>query len=172
MSPPPLVVYDQQIEVALPSLDTGRGIDLGYERWWPAQQLSFEVRGEARETAAGDYTGFRIGGGVEMKWFWRADHEAWLSVVPARNMVGWFLGAGLYLDGDFTHDNLDRRWLGSDLTVGTVGRIGYRIAPWRALTITPSAGLEIQRDYDLSGRLESVARGGATFGLDVGWLFF
>lgn len=38
-------------------------------------------------------------------------------------------------------------------------------------TITPSAGLELQRDYDLSGRLESVARGGATFGFDVGWLF-
>ena len=82
------------------------------------------------------------------------------------------LPPGLYLDGDFTHDDLDHRWLGSDLTVGTVGRIGYRIAPWRALTITPSVGLELQRDYDLSGRLESVARGGATFGLDVGWLFF
>lgn len=38
-------------------------------------------------------------------------------------------------------------------------------------TITPSAGLELQRDYNLSGRLERVARGGATFGFDVGWLF-
>ncbi len=172
MSPPPIpATYDQHVEVALPSLDTGRGIDAGYERWFPEPKLSFEVRGEVRETAAGDYTGFRIGGGVEMKWFWRGDHEAWLSVLRAHHMVGWFVGAGLYLDGDFTHDDLDHRWLGSDLTVGTVGRVGYRIAPWRALTITSSAGIELQRDYDLSGRLESVVRGGATFGLDVGWLF-
>lgn len=169
MSPP--IFYDQQVEVALPSLDTGRGIDAGYERWYPESQLAFEVRVEVRQTASADYTGFRIGGGGELKWFWRADHEAWLSRLAAGNAVGWFLGAGLYLDGDFIHDDVDHRWLGSALTIGSVGRIGYRIAPWRALTITPSLGLELQRDYDLSGRLESVPRGGLTFGLDVGWLF-
>ena len=42
---------------------------------------------------------------------------------------------------------------------------------WRRLTITPSAGLELQRDIDLSGRLAGVWRPGIAFGLDVGWLF-
>ncbi len=169
MSPP--VVYDQQVEVALPSLDTGRGIAVGYERWVPDQRVAYEVRLETRESASEDYTGIRIGGGVEFKWFWRARDRAWLSVLPAGNMAGWFLGGGVYAAGSFTHDDLDHRWLGTGLDVGAVARVGYRIAPWKQLTITPSTGIELERDFDTSGRLMSVGRGGLTVGLDVGWLF-
>jgi hypothetical protein len=171
-SAPPLALpFDQSIEVAVPSLDTGRGLVAGYERWLPDRRWSYELRGEFRESAAGDYTGLRAGIGVEARWFWRAPRGAWLSVLPPNNMAGWFLAAGSYVAADFTHDDEDHRWLGSALQLGVVGRIGYRIVPWRQLAITPSAGLELQRDIDLSGRLAGATRGGLAYGLDVGWLF-
>jgi hypothetical protein len=170
-APPPEPVLTQSLEVALPSLDTGRGIDVGYERWLPESRVSYELRGELRESATGDYTGVRTGIGIEAKLFWRAPLGAWLSVLSANQMVGWFFGAGTYVATDFTHDDQDHRWLGSALQLGVVGRIGYRIAPWRQLTITPSTGLELQRDIDLSGRLAGITRGGVAYGLDVGWLF-
>ena len=165
---PPLA---QSIEVAIPSLDTGRGIDAGYERWLPNLRLALEARVELREAATGDYTGWRVGLGIEAKWFWRAPQGAWLSKLPPNHPVGWFLGLGYYVAGDFTHDDKDHRWLGSAAELGAVARIGYRIAPWRQLTITPSAGGEIQRDVDLSGRLTGVFRLGGSYGLDVGWMF-
>jgi hypothetical protein len=169
--PPPEPAYLHSIEVALPSLDTGRGLVAGYERWLPERGWSYELRGELRESASGDYTGVRAGAGVEGRWFWRAPRGAWLSVLPANNMAGWFVGAGAYVAADFTHDDEDHRWLGSALQLGVVGRVGYRIVPWRQLAITPSAGLELQRDIDLSGRLSGATRGGLAYGLDVGWLF-
>jgi hypothetical protein len=164
-------LFTHTIDVALPSLDTGRGLAAGYETWLPAWRVAYELRGEVRESATGDYTGWRFGTGCEAKWFWHSDSRAWLSVLPAGSMAGWFLGAGVYVAIDRTHDDLDHRWLGTTLQAGTATRIGYRIAPWRALAITPSAGVEVQRDIDLSGRLSGAFRGGATVGLDVGWLF-
>jgi hypothetical protein len=169
-APEPAAPVTQSINIAIPSLDTGRGISGGYERWFPRLRISFELLGEVRQSASGDYTGIRLGTGFEAKWFWRHD-KAWLSVLPANSPVGWFVGNGVYVAADFTHDDLDHRWLGTALQVGTVVRAGYRIAPWRQLTITPSAGLELQRDIDLSGRLSGVWRPGVAFGLDVGWLF-
>ena len=161
----------QSVEVALPALETGRGLAGGYERWLPDHRLAIELRGELRESASGDYTGIRIGAGIEARWFWRTHRGAWLSVLPAGTPVGWFLSAGTYVATDLTHDDEDHRWLGTALQLGGVGRIGYRIAPWRQLVITPSAGIEVQRDIDLSGRLAGVTRGGVTVGLDAGWLF-
>jgi hypothetical protein len=170
-APPAPAAYEQAISVALPSLDTGRGLDASYERYLPARRMSLSVSAELRESATGDYTGLRIGGGVEARWYWRADRGAWLSRLPAGNMTGWFVGAGGYVATDFTHDDADRRWLGTALQLGAVGRIGYRIAPWRRLAITPSLGLEAHRDIDTSGRLPGLTRGGLAIGLDAGWLF-
>ena len=161
----------QAISVALPSLDTGRGISGGYERWFPRQRMSFEIVGEVRQSASGDYSGLRLGTGFDAKWFWRAHQKAWLSVLPANNPVGWFVGNGVYVATDLTHDNLDHRWLGTALQIGSVVRAGYRIVPWRQLAITPSAGIELQRDIDLSGRLSGAWRYGLTGGLEGGWLF-
>ncbi|MFT3691731.1 MAG: hypothetical protein QM831_01235 [Kofleriaceae bacterium] len=159
------------IEIAWPSLDTGRGIDGGYEHWFPAQRMSMILRGELREAASGDYTGIRLGVGAEADYFWRANRGAWLSVMPEGFPVGWFVGVGVYLAGDATHDDEDHRWLGTTTELGLAGRIGYRIAPWRGLLITPSVGLEGQRDIDLSGRLDGANRFGLTVGLDFGWWF-
>jgi hypothetical protein len=165
-------IYTHAISVALPSLDTGRGIAANYELWMPQQRkLSLVFSAELRESATGDYTGIRIGGGVEARWYWRGDRDAWLSRVPAGNMVGWFLGGGAYVATDFTHDSADSRWLGTALQLGIAGRVGYRIAPWRQLAITPSAGLEVHEDFDVSGRLPPFTRGGLALGVDAGWLF-
>jgi hypothetical protein len=160
-------VFQQAISVALPSLDTGRGIQAGYERWLPEHRLSLDAYAELRESAAGDYTGLRTGVGARARWFWRAD--AWLSRLPSGNMVGWFVGGGAALAGDFTHDDTDHRWLGSALQLGLDAEIGYRIAPWREMIITPWTGFEIHRDFQT--RIPDWTRGGAIVGLDAGWLF-
>jgi hypothetical protein len=163
--------YDHAISIAIPSLDTGRGIAGSYEHWLPAVHLSIVISGEARESAIGDYTGLRVGTGGEMRWYWRAARSPWLSALPAGNMAGWFVGAGGYVAADFTHDTVDHKWLGNALQLGVESRIGYRIVPWRQLAITPSTGLESHLDMDLGGRLPGFWRGGLSVGLDVGWLF-
>jgi hypothetical protein len=167
----PIETYDHAISIAIPSLDTGRGIAGSYEHWIPGPHLSIVISGEVRESATGDYTGLRVGTGGEARWYWRADRDPWLSALPPGNMAGWFVGAGAYLATDFTHDTVDHKWLGSALQLGAEARIGYRIVPWRRLAITPSTGIEAHRDIDLSGRLPGFSRGGIAVGLDVGWLF-
>jgi hypothetical protein len=170
-SMPGAETYEHAVSIAVPSLDTGRGIAGSYEHWLPAHQLSIVITGEVRESATGDYTGLRLGTGGEARWYWRADRGPWLSALPAGNMAGWFVGAGAYVATDLTHDTTDHKWLGSALQLGAEARVGYRIVPWRQLAITPSTGIEAHRDLDLSGRLPGFTRGGLAIGLDVGWLF-
>ena len=93
------------------------------------------------------------------------------STLPAGSMVGWFVGARLELAVGATHDRVDDRWLGESLEIATSALVGYRIAPWRQLEITPSLGLGTRRQLDLSGRLPSAQRATITAGLSVGWLF-
>jgi hypothetical protein len=164
-------VYAQTVDVALPSLDTGRGIDASYEHALALPDFTLRATGELRESATDDYTGVRIGAGVELRWYWRADRKPWLSRIAAGNLVGWFVGAEALVDVDATHDHPDHRWLGTALQLGGVVHAGYRIAPWRGLAITPSAGIEFGRDFDLGDRLPGYTRVLPTFGLDVGWMF-
>ena len=140
-----------------------------YERYFPQARVSLGGSGELRESAIGDYTGLRIGAGGQIRRYWRAD--GYLSKLHPGEMVGWFYGGGIHVDTDFTHDKADHRWLGSALEVGVNAQIGYRIAPWRQLVITPSTGIGIHHDFDMSGRLPGWTRGGLTIGLEVGWLF-
>lgn len=165
--PPPPVAFDQSISLSIPSTDGGRGAQLTYERWLPARGWSIAASGELRESAIGDYTGLRAGVGLAARRYWRRD--AMLSVLPAGNMVGWFFGGGIYAAVDATHDRVDHRWLSSALSVGATAVLGYRIAPWRQLVVTPSVGLEWQRDF--ATRLPDWNVAGAIVGLDVGWLF-
>jgi hypothetical protein len=167
----PPAIYAHAISVAIPSLDTGRGIDANYERGLDLPGFALLASGELRESATGDYTGVRIGAGVELRWYWRAERGAWLSRLGAGNLAGWFAGAAGFIATDATHDDADHRWLGTALQIGTVVHVGYRIAPWRALAITPSAGIELHHDMDLSGRLPGYTLCYPTFGLDVGWMF-
>jgi hypothetical protein len=163
-APPPL---EQAISLSIPSTDGARGAQVTYERWLPARGWSVAASGELRESAIGDYTGVRVGAGVALRHYWRRD--AWLSTLPAGNMVGWFYGGGGYLAVDATHDNADHRWLSSALSVGANAVVGYRIAPWRQLAITPSAGLQWQHDF--ASRIPDWNLAGLIVGLEVGWMF-
>jgi len=120
---------------------------------------------------AGDYTGARLGVGLELRWYWRAGHRAWLSRLAPNNLAGWFVGAEALVATDLVHDNADHRWLGTSLQLGGAAHVGYRIAPWRELTITPSVGVELGHDLDLAGRVPGYTTCYPTIGLDVGWLF-
>jgi len=146
------------LSLAVPSLDAGRGVEASYERWLDHQDLAASGIVTFRETATGDYTGWRGGLGGELRMY-------------RQRMRGWFAGAGLYVDGDFTHDHADGRWIDPTLEVGVTVRGGYRWVPWRQLAITPSVGVAVHHDIDLGGRLPAWTRGGGVVGLDVGWLF-
>ena len=166
-TPDPIAYND--VSLAVPALDGGRGIQAAVERWLPTQRVSVAGSVELREAAVGDYTGIRVGVGAEVRWYWRAD--GWLSRQPKGSMVGWFVGGRLGIALDATHDRADARWLGTALELQGTWLLGYRIAPWRGLEITPSAGLGIREDFDLSGRLGHVQRYTLAVGLAVGWMF-
>jgi hypothetical protein len=157
------------LSLSIPSTDGLRGAQVAYEHWFSEPRVSVGITGALRQTATGDYTALTTGAGVYVRRFWRAD--AWLSKLPAGMPVGWFYGAGAHAATTFTHDDVDSEWLGSTLRLGITAEIGYRIAPWRQLTITPTAGLEIHTDLDVSGRLDPWRQGGFTAGLEAGWLF-
>jgi hypothetical protein len=163
------VVLEHAISLAIPSTDGGRGALVIYERYAPDRRISFGATGELRETAIGDYTGVRVGVGGRVRYFPR--HTAWLSKQPKASMVGWFVGGGVHVDTDFTHANTDHRWLAPALELGGSVQVGYRIAPWRGLVITPTTGIAIHHTFDLSGRLAGLTLGGGTVGLELGWLY-
>lgn len=165
-APAPLM---NDISIALPAIDGMRGLGGAYERWLPERRLSLAASGELRESAIGDYTGLRIGLGVEVRWYWRA--SAWRSAQPAGSMVGWFVGGRASASIDATHDRVDHRWLGTALELEGLGVVGYRVAPWRGLEITPSFGLGLREELDLSGRLRRDHRWAMAMGLSAGWMF-
>lgn len=166
LEPAPL---DNAITVALPSLDGGRGLQVGYERWLPDHRISLGASVQLRETATGDYTGLRSGIGAELRYYWRA--RSFLHAQPTGSMIGWFVGGRLDIAVDGTHDLATDRWIGTTLEIGTSALVGYRFAPWRGLEVTPFGGLTWRRDIDLSGRLPGWGRPGIAGGLSVGWMF-
>ena len=152
------LILANALSLSIPSTDGARGARVLYERFLPERRLAIGAGAELRESAIGDYTGLRAGASATLRWFWRRT-----------TMTGWYVGGSAYADGDFTHDDVDHRWLGSALTLGAGGEVGYRFAPWRQLIITPCVGVEIHRD--VAARMPDWTRGGLTAGLEVGWLF-
>ena len=43
--------------------------------------------------------------------------------------------------------------------------------PWRGLAITPTAGVGVRHDIDVSGRLPAWTRPTIALGLELAWLF-
>jgi hypothetical protein len=153
------IVLSHALSLSIPATDGGRGGRVLYEQRLE-HHLAVGAGLELRESAAGDYTGLRTGASGTLRWFWRR-----------AAMTGWYVGGSVHADGDFTHDDVDHRWLGNALQLGLGGEVGYRMQPWRQLIVTPAVGLEVHRDIDLSGRLPGWTRGGFVAGLEVGWLF-
>lgn len=165
------IIFLHALSLSVPTTDGLRGAQITYERWLPDRDVALGIAGEIRQTASGDYTGMHTGVAIGARRFWRADRGAWLSKLPAGSPVGWFYGAALRAGTNVTHDDIDGMFLGTTLQLGASGEVGYRIAPWRSLVITPSVGIEVHRDIDLSGRMPSWSVGGLTAGLELGWLF-
>ncbi|HEY4177825.1 MAG TPA: hypothetical protein VGM90_13355 [Kofleriaceae bacterium] len=166
---PPPIVNEHAVSFSMPAFDGLRGVQVQYEQFSPARRMSLAVSAQFRETAIGDYTSERGGIGFEWRWYWRAD--AWLSNQQKGSMVGWFLGGRADVLVERTHDDYDDRQLGSTLEMGLAARIGYRIAPWRDLEITPSLSITEVVDVSLSGRVPAWQRSGIGAGLTVGWMF-
>jgi hypothetical protein len=162
-------ILHHDISIAVPSIDGLRGLAVTYERWFPASRISVGVSGQLRQSAAGDFTGITSGVGGELRWYWRA--SAWRSSQPAGSMVGWFVGGRIDVAVGATRDDDDDRWLGTALSLSGTGHVGYRVAPWRGLELTPTAGLLLRRELDVSGRLPGWTRAGISVGLTVGWMF-
>lgn len=142
---------------------------MAYERWFPAPRISLGMSAQLRQSAAGDFTGITSGVGGELRWYWRA--SAWRSSQPAGSMVGWFVGGRIDVAVGATRDAVDDRWLGTALSLSGTGHAGYRVAPWRGLELTPTVGLVLRRELDVSGRLPGWTRGGIAAGLAIGWMF-
>lgn len=157
------------ISFSLPALDGLRGIQTQYERWLPDRRISLAGSVQFRETAIGDYTSLRVGVGAELRRYWRA--RAKLSNQVAGSMVGWFYGGRVDALVERTHDELGDRHLGTTIELGATLRLGYRIAPWRSLEITPSISADARVDLATSGRVPAWWRPGVGFGLTAGWLF-
>ncbi len=159
------------VSLSMPAVDGLRGIGGAYERWLPDRRISLSALASIRQTATGDYGAGSVGVGGELRWYWRAPKGAWLSKLPANSMAGWFLGGRIELALSATHDRVADRWIGESLDLGGTALIGYRIAPWRQLEITPSVGVGARRQLDLSGRLPGYSHGVVSAGLTIGWLF-
>jgi len=157
------------LSVSVPSLDGLRGVAAGYERYLPERQLSLTASAQLRESAAGDFLGVHTGVGGELRWYFRARHRAWLSRQPAGSMAGWFTGGRVDVGLAATRDRVDDRWLGSAVEIGATALVGYRIAPWRDLEITPSLGIGRRRELAMDA--PDWSRSTLSIGLSVGWLY-
>ena len=162
-------ILEHALSIDVPSVDGLRGATVSFEHFLPARRVSVGVSAPLRQSATGDYTGVRTGGGIELRWYWRANHKAALARQPAGSMVGWFAGARVDLALDATHDDVDGRWLPSTIETDAKLELGYRFVPWRALAITPwlTAGLR----HELVPRTPDWTRPTVGLGLSVGWLF-
>ncbi len=167
--PAPDAPYRNAISVALPSIDGLRGAQVSYERWCPCRRLSLAVSGQLRQTATVDFGGLTAGLGAELRWYWRA--RAWLTHQHRGSMVGWFVGGRVDLAADWIRDRVEDRALGTGLAFGVATRVGYRIAPWRGLEITPLTGLSWRHQIDLDGRVPSQSAFSVVFGMSLGWMF-
>jgi hypothetical protein len=162
------------IWLSLPSIDGATGAELGAERFVPERRLGLVATLGARKTAAGDYSAVAGGAGLEARWYWRG-RALWSHLAAGAHgeerMIGWFLGGRGDLSLSRTRDVADARDLGTTLSLGAFGLVGYRIAPWRGLTITGDVGLGLRNEHDLRGRLPPWTMGAITVGLEVGWMF-
>jgi hypothetical protein len=154
--------YARAVSVPVYSLQQAQGIAVEYEqlhllpeRWSVAGGLGI------RDSADADFASTSLSASAEVRYWFRNGVA----------MRGWFVGAGLDMTWTSLTDRIDDRSIGSSLAVAETVQLGYRMVPWRQLEITPSLGIELVSDVDLTGRLPVWTHGSLTTGLTVGWLF-
>ncbi|MCB9561583.1 MAG: hypothetical protein H6708_14345 [Kofleriaceae bacterium] len=153
--------------LALPSLTYG-GLAVDVERDLPARGFSLVGGAVIRAAATGDYGSTTLGASAEIRrWFKR---RAIWTHQPRGAMIGWYLGGRLDVATMRLTDDAGAR-VGGQVTIAASVLGGYRLAPWRGLTVTPTLGLSHRVELDPDGRLPAWHRGAITFGVDLGWLF-
>lgn len=165
----PPSILENAIAISVPSVDGLRGLTASFEHFVPGRHVSVAVSAALRESATGDYTGVRVGGGAELRWYWRAAHKAVFARQPAGSMVGWFAGMRFDLALDATHDDVDAHWLPMTIETDAKLTLGYRFVPWRNLEVTP--WLEMGVRHEAVRRMPDWSRPLAGLGLSVGWMF-
>ena len=132
-----------------------------------SQRYSVAAALGVRSAAAADYSSLTVSAAGEVR-RWLRRRAVWSSL---HGMVGWYLAGRLDLARTSEHNDTDDRDLGAHLAVAGSFLVGYRFAPWRGLTITPSTGLSLRTEFDLKGRLAPWTQAGLLFSLTAGWLF-
>ena len=157
------------VSLPLLSLAGGGGIGVQLEQQLRDPRFSVAVAFGARRNAGGDYSSLATSVSVEAR-YWLKGRALWCDL-PARSMVGWFLGARADVARTRTRDTIEDRGIGASLSFAETLTVGYRFAVKRRLEISPSAGLGAITEVDTTGRLPAWTRGEARMGVTVGWMF-
>lgn len=143
--------------LAVPSIDGAAGLELGGERQ-VAPQRTVALAASMRRTASSDYDAVRLGAALEYRHYFRSPSQR-----------GWLAGARL--DVATSRLSMSDRPIGTVISTGLRAELGYRVIPWRSLTVTALIGLGGSVDRDLDGRLPTQAHRVLGLGLDLGWMF-
>lgn len=143
--------------LALPSVDGAAGLELGGEHLVAPRQ-TVALAASVRRTASSDYDAVRLGAAIEYRRYRRG---------PSRR--GWLYGARL--DVSTSRLSMADRPIGTLIGTGLRAELGYRVVPWRRLTLTAIAGAGGHVERDTDGRLPAQAHRVLGLGLDLGWMF-
>lgn len=160
---------DRAASLQLHSLQGLAGVAGQYEQVIPGRTWSWLAGGGLRAGAGGgDYGSRAVSVSAEAR-YWLRGSAVW-SDLPARSMVGWFVGVRGDLAWTHTIDRTRDVGIGDNLAVAVTGTFGYRFEV-RRVEVTPAIGLGSTREFDLTGRMPSWRRGTLRLGMTVGWLF-
>ena len=148
---------EHAVWLSIPSVDGAAGLELGGEhRISPRDTVALAA--SVRRTASSDFDAVRLGAAAEYRRYRRG---------PTRS--GFLYGARL--DVTTSQLSMDERPIGTLFGTGLRAEVGYRLTPWRQLSLTALTGLGVSIERDLDGRLPTAAHRVLGFGLDLGWLF-
>lgn len=145
------------------------GIGVQYERFALPDRWSLAGSVAARSNVGGDYDSLGLGLGFEAR-YWLKGRTLWAKL-PARSMVGWYLGARIDVGWTRTVDEVRDSTVGSGLAIAETGFIGYRFVIKERVEITPALGISVRTELDLHGRLPAWTRGGMATAITVGWMY-
>lgn len=146
------------ISLQLPAVGTS-SVAAQLERDLDRHQLSLAAGLGIRTAAMGDYGSFTLGGGLELRRWFR---------LPMR---GWFAAARLDAGRTIVEQEVEDRRVGSLWTLSSSASIGYRWILFDRVELTPSIGLAAIAEGGMDGRSPWTTRVAPLLGLTAGWLF-
>jgi hypothetical protein len=143
------------------------GFALQYERFAFPPRISVATSLGGRSGVSGDYRGLTLGAGLTGR-FWLLGRSPW-SGLEGRQMIGPF--AGLQIDATTTRvKHASGRTIGAAVVFAESALLGWKIAFFRHLEITPALGLGLATEIDSSGFLPTWTRPQVHLALTAGTL--